>query len=927
MTQFSSGRVIAAAAIAASLAAFGLVAAPQAGGVQPTTHVTTMAHRSLAHSAVLAPTAGTTCAFDGTSVRTCDLWAQVGQVPMPGITPDPTFWSFTSQQSDPVAPVGPTLVVNQGDTVHLVLHNNLGAGTMTSLDVPQQDTFIEDMQGVANGDKKDYTFTANRPGTFLYEAGGTSDGARQVAMGMVGALIVLPSTPGSAYGTLNTSYNDESVVLLTDVDPKLNANPDGFDLRNYHPTLHLLNGAAYPNTTTIPVTAGGHALLRIINGGIIQHALGVLGTDQTVVAQSSRLLSHPYGIAAENITAGDTSDVIVDVPATGGPLYPVYDASTRLDNSMAPTTGVTPFGGALTFLTTGQTPAADNTPTVTGLSLATPGTNGNTDLAFTGTAVQAAAGSAIDSAEFIIDNGGATPGDPTNYAITVSGTGSQPFSSAIPAAVLQGLSAGTHTLLVRAHSADGWGPLAAIGFVVDNAGPTAALQLDQTAINSGDLTVSGSASDAQTGGSAIASGTYSIDGQSDAAHTGTFTVSPANRVNVALDATIPAAQIAGLAEGNHTITATVTDVYGNTGPASDPVTFTVDQTGPSITTITVTPSPNSGSQGVAYDPTSVEVRASFVDTPGANGAVTGIQDGEAFLGVQGADGSGFPLYPYPRGGTNQVLLGQFPVSELTRFADGSVPVFVHARDNAGNWGPVKIGAIIISRDVILATTFDTPDPQGLVPPFANVVQSGALTGIWGTAGASGNHAFVVARPTNTTFSTADKAYLNDPSPNSETHYNVAFTFHPGDFRTGGATAGGRSATIFAGRTAGVSANTIAVEYQGYATGLAATRHIRLVVNTANGPARTGWVELTNTGTYRVHIQWVSGTSTTAVFKVDGVTPTNGLTVTAANTIAYQIDFAWLGVSSWAGGFATTVPTSGSNPMWFDNFDSRRKTAP
>jgi len=29
-----------------------------------------------------------------------------------------------------------------------------------------------------------YSFTASRPGTFLYEAGGTVDGTRQVAMGL-----------------------------------------------------------------------------------------------------------------------------------------------------------------------------------------------------------------------------------------------------------------------------------------------------------------------------------------------------------------------------------------------------------------------------------------------------------------------------------------------------------------------------------------------------------------------------------------------------------------------------------------------------------------------------------------------------------------------------------------------------------------------
>ena len=58
----------------------------------------------------------------------------------------------------------------------------------------------DDTAGVANGGTRTYTFTAARPGTFLYEAGHTSGGARQVAMGLAGALVVLPAD-GTAYGT------------------------------------------------------------------------------------------------------------------------------------------------------------------------------------------------------------------------------------------------------------------------------------------------------------------------------------------------------------------------------------------------------------------------------------------------------------------------------------------------------------------------------------------------------------------------------------------------------------------------------------------------------------------------------------------------------------------------------------------------------
>ena len=77
------------------------------------------------------------------------------------------------------------------------------------------------------GGTASYTFHATRPGTFLYEAGHTADGARQVAMGLVGALVVLPTDPPAA----GREYDDEAVVVLTEVDPALNAAPPSFDMR------------------------------------------------------------------------------------------------------------------------------------------------------------------------------------------------------------------------------------------------------------------------------------------------------------------------------------------------------------------------------------------------------------------------------------------------------------------------------------------------------------------------------------------------------------------------------------------------------------------------------------------------------------------------------------------------------------------------
>ena len=103
---------------------------------------------------------------------------------------------------------GPTLVVNQGDTVTVTLHNNLPAAAgNTSIIFPG---FT--MQAYASGNgvaglltqeaarngTVTYTFIADTAGTHSYYSG--TQGDLQVEMGLYGALIVLPSS--SAAGPL-----------------------------------------------------------------------------------------------------------------------------------------------------------------------------------------------------------------------------------------------------------------------------------------------------------------------------------------------------------------------------------------------------------------------------------------------------------------------------------------------------------------------------------------------------------------------------------------------------------------------------------------------------------------------------------------------------------------------------------------------------
>src|SRR5206468_1815598 len=132
-------------------------------------------------------------------------------------------YGYTAQAADPVTLPGPTLIVNQGEAVNIVLHNVNIPGN-TSLQIAGQPG-TADTAGISSSDPpKTYSFPAAgagalQPGTYLYEAGLTADGPRQVAMGLYGALIVRPvvvppiGMTGQAYADASTAFNDEAVLV------------------------------------------------------------------------------------------------------------------------------------------------------------------------------------------------------------------------------------------------------------------------------------------------------------------------------------------------------------------------------------------------------------------------------------------------------------------------------------------------------------------------------------------------------------------------------------------------------------------------------------------------------------------------------------------------------------------------------------------
>jgi hypothetical protein len=297
-----------------------------------------------------APKLGIVCT-PGTvagGTHTFNLTANTGYVD----TPDGNsifMWSYANHDApdnDHFQEPGPVLCVTQGETVVVNLHNTLPEPT--SILFPGQDAQVTATGGAAGpltteaaaGGNVSYSFTAASPGTYLYESG--SDPAKQVEMGMFGALIVRPNAAtcpvvagtDCAYGP-GTRFDPkrEYMLLLNEIDPELHhavetgGTYDGNALRNRYFTI---NGREFPDTiqdngTALlpnqpygalvrlqPNTASNTqpALIRMLNAGELNHPFHPHGNHTREIAQDGRPVA-PTEHFGETIGAGQTIDYLI----------------------------------------------------------------------------------------------------------------------------------------------------------------------------------------------------------------------------------------------------------------------------------------------------------------------------------------------------------------------------------------------------------------------------------------------------------------------------------------------------------------------------------------------------------------------------------------------------------------------------------------
>ncbi|MGN6299565.1 MAG: multicopper oxidase domain-containing protein [Angustibacter sp.] len=669
----------------------------------------------------------------GTGTVVCDVYAGTGTTTVAG-QPIP-IWGFSSTADPDTATLpGPLLVVNQGDTVRIRLHNNL-AGERVSLALPGIEKVTwgtrndDDTAGVATGGTRVYSFTAAAPGTFLYEAGHTAGGARQVAMGLAGALVVLPSDgSGSAYGARagypSTAYDDEAVLVLSEIDPRLNADPAGFDMRSFAPRFRLINGKAFPETDAVSTDQGHRVLLRYVNAGAHMHAMSTLGADQVEVAQDGHPMQYASTVVAEDVVPGQTLDTIVTTPTGPESKVAVYEAAGRLSNDgqHAADPLQLAFGGMLTYLDTNAPPPSSDVvgPLADNISLSPQPASGLVDVTVRADLSDATTGgSSVTQAEFVVDDtsvglGSGTPMFGPFGSVDVTGA-----VGTLSVAAMQNIEAGKHIVFVRAQdSAGNWGVVGSAVLNLPKVGPqtTSGSAADNPTNGASDVDITATGDDRTLGGS-IDKAEYSIDVE---AAPGAGTPMSLNKVAplVSETATIPAATVLGLGDGPHTVYVRSHDTGGLWGPTHS-IELVVDLAGPVVDAATVGPTPNNGTLSDKGNPGYLLVSAHLVDQPGAGGSVSNLKDAEAFLdlaaGTQPAGGTGLQLIAVDGSmdTSDEAVYGLLPLTQVKALSNGTHHLLVRGQDAAGTWGDFYATDLVVDKTApVLSGATATPNPTG-----------------------------------------------------------------------------------------------------------------------------------------------------------------------------------------------------------------------
>ncbi|MBI3022656.1 MAG: cupredoxin domain-containing protein [Thaumarchaeota archaeon] len=217
-----------------------------------------------------------------------------------------TFNAWTFNGTIP----GPTVWVNQGDTIHFKLINDGSMGHSMDFHAAEIDWSVA-YATIAPGETKTFDFTPRYPGVFMYHCG-TPPVIQHISNGMYGAIIVkpvtpLPPAPGGEFVLVESEFytkHNADGTSTGDIDKMLAANPD----------YVVFNGKAFQyQKSPLLVQQNERVRLYLLNAGTnLNEAFHVIGAILDTVYIDGNPANVQRGLQT------------VDLPPSGGAIVDLY---------------------------------------------------------------------------------------------------------------------------------------------------------------------------------------------------------------------------------------------------------------------------------------------------------------------------------------------------------------------------------------------------------------------------------------------------------------------------------------------------------------------------------------------------------------------------------------------------------------------------
>jgi hypothetical protein len=336
------------------------------------------------------------------------------------------------------------------------------------------------------------------------------------------------------------------------------------------------NVAVSPNPTngTIAVTATARVDDATTGNSIIVSAEYSIDGGTPVAMSAS---DGSFNSATENVTA------LIPVSVLSTLSSGDHQVCVRGSDAAGNTSSFSDAGACVTLTIDPEPPVVSN------VAVNPNPTNGTINVTATAKVDDAATGnSKIVSAEYRIDGGSTVAMSAADGSFS---SATENLTASIPAGTIAALSNGPHQVCVRGtdqagntSSFDDAGACATLN--VDKQPPVVSSVTVSPSLTNGsvDVTANAHVDDAATGNSTIVAAYYSIDG--GAAHAMTAADGSFSSATENVTATIPAATVLALDEGDHTVCVKGKDLAGNVSSFSDAdacATLSIDKTPPEVT--------------------------------------------------------------------------------------------------------------------------------------------------------------------------------------------------------------------------------------------------------------------------------------------------------------------------------------------------------